>query len=359
MTSRLGSRCRDLQTADSAAKRLAYSPGLDGLRAVACLAVMLYHAGLFHVKAGYLGVPVFFTLSGFLITSLLREELRGTGQIDLRAFWRRRVFRIIPLLAAVTAALALWGALDGSTVGRLTILGASATYLFVTNLVMNAHPGRAGALGANWSVAMEEQFYLFWPPLLAWLYRRVRSERLIAGGMVVLAVAIAAHRWMVAAQPGRSHDFYGPDLQADAILVGCAVALGLRCRSRRIGSTAILVIVGMFFVGGTSGLVAGRVALPIITIATALALPSLQEGPGWLGSRPLVWVGKRSYGLYLWGSALMHVARGRYGVEHPVLIVAVVAAVFAVNEITYRAIEVPMRRRGSHPSIVPAGRVAP
>jgi len=104
-------------TASTAPNRLAYSPGLDGLRAVACIAVMGYHLGWFHMTGGFLGVTVFFTLSGYLITSLLLSEFRETGKLDLRAFWRRRVYRIVPLFWTVSVTCGLVGLATATTLG--------------------------------------------------------------------------------------------------------------------------------------------------------------------------------------------------------------------------------------------------
>src|SRR5438874_9341663 len=96
---------------DGSRTRLTYAPALDGLRAIACLSVMLYHAKV--LTGGFLGVDVFFVLSGFLITSLLLDELRSGGAVDLRAFWRRRIFRIVPLLVTVTVTVFAWALVDG------------------------------------------------------------------------------------------------------------------------------------------------------------------------------------------------------------------------------------------------------
>ena len=131
-----------------APRRLAYAPALDGLRAVACLSVMLYHTEV--ISGGFLGVDVFFTLSGFLITSLLLDEFRADGAVDLRAFWRRRAYRIVPLLATVSLTLGVWGWAHGGEIGHATIVGASASLLFAVNWVASHGTEGAGALGATW-----------------------------------------------------------------------------------------------------------------------------------------------------------------------------------------------------------------
>ena len=155
--------------------------------------MMLYHAKV--LTGGFLGVDIFFVLSGFLITSLLLEELRGAGAVDLRAFWRRRIFRIVPLLVTVTVTVFAWACIDGSPAAHKTIVGAIASLLFVVNWVAANHVGSAGALVANWSVALEEQFYLFWPLVLGLLYRWRRSDRALAFTVAGAAGLLAVHRF--------------------------------------------------------------------------------------------------------------------------------------------------------------------
>src|SRR5437588_9660201 len=194
-------------------RRLTYAPALDGLRAIACLSVMLYHAR--YLSGGFLGVDVFFTLSGFLITSLLLDELRSEqGAVDFRAFWRRRIFRIVPLLATVSFTLFLWGWVHGGAQGQATIVGAFSSLLFFVNWVVSHRTEGGGALTANWSVALEEQFYLVWPVVLSGLYRWRRSERAVAATVAAVAAALAVHRFVMV--PGTSYTrvWFGIDTQA-------------------------------------------------------------------------------------------------------------------------------------------------
>jgi peptidoglycan/LPS O-acetylase OafA/YrhL len=338
---------------DRARERLTYAPALDGLRAVACLGVMLYHAKYLH--GGFLGVDIFFTLSGFLITSLLLDQLRADGTVDLRAFWRRRVYRIIPLLAVVTLTWFVWGSVRHDVPGYATVAGAVASLLFATNWLVAHFGGRAaGALAANWSVAMEEQFYLCWPPVLSALYRWRRSERAIAGVVVAVAAGLALHRYAVAPALPWSRGWFGIDTQADALLVGCAAALGLRCRSRWAGIAAAAVLAGLLVHAGDSGPVTLGLLLPATTLATAVLVPVLVEHGGPLAWPPLRAMGRRSYGLYLWSCPINYVALEVYGLRGPLLLAVVFGTTFAVSEVTYRLVEVPLRRLGRRPG--PAGR---
>jgi peptidoglycan/LPS O-acetylase OafA/YrhL len=345
-----------------ASRRLTYAPALDGLRAIACLSVMLYHAR--YLPGGFLGVDIFFTLSGFLITTLLLEELRGeTGAVDLRAFWRRRVYRIVPLLATVSVTLFVWACAHGSAVGQATISGALWSLLFVANWAASHQTDAGGALTANWSVSMEEQFYLVWPALFSVLYRWRRSERVVAAVVGTVAIALAVHRFAIAPSADYNRVWFGLDTQADAILAGCAVALGWRCRSK-IAPWLGGIGLGALLAFSTNGVFTLQWLLPATTVCTAMLLPFLAERGGWLAWGPLPAIGKRSYGLYLWGSAVNFLAFNVYGLRGATLAVVVFAATFLLTELTYRLVERPLRqlgrsavRRSPASATAPAGRL--
>ena len=327
--------------------RLPYAPALDGLRAIACLSVMLYHSKV--LTGGFLGVDVFFVLSGFLITSLLLEELRSGDGVDLRAFWRRRVFRIVPLLATVTVAVGGWALVNGSDQAHKTLVGATASLAFVVNWVAANHVGSAGALVANWSVALEEQFYLLWPLALGALYRWRRSERTVGWIVAGAAGLLALHRLTVVGSWGVARVWFGPDTQADALLAGCAVALGFRCRSRRAGQVALVGLAGVLGLAVDSSPSAMRWLIPVTILCTAIVVPVLVEHGGWLAWDPLRAIGRRSYGLYLWSTPISFLAFEVYGLHGASLVLVVFAATFALTEVTYRLVEVPLRRLGRRP----------
>src|SRR5439155_23135361 len=238
------------------------------------------------LTGGFLGVDVFFVLSGFLITSLLLDELRSGGAVDLRAFWRRRIFRIVPLLVTVTVTVFAWALVDGSPEAHRTMVGAVASLAFVVNWVAANHVGSAGALVANWSVALEEQFYLVWPLLLGLLYRWRRSERALAWLVAGVAVALALHRFTAVAGWGVARVWFGPDTQADALLAGCAVALGLRCRSRLAGQVALVGLVGLLGLAVDGSPFTMRWLVPATIACTAVLVPVLADHGRWLAWRP-------------------------------------------------------------------------
>jgi peptidoglycan/LPS O-acetylase OafA/YrhL len=210
---------------------LGYRPALDGLRALAVIAVFAYHAELGWARAGFLGVDVFFVLSGYLITALLLAERRREGRIDLRRFWARRARRLLPavvvLLAAVAVAVPLL-APDQAARIRADLVAALAYvsnwWLIVGEQSYFEAAGRPPLLQHLWSLAVEEQFYLLWPPVLALAVRRRSSRRLVKP---LLAAAVASAVVMALLfQPysDPSRVYYGTDTRAVALLLGAALA---------------------------------------------------------------------------------------------------------------------------------------
>jgi peptidoglycan/LPS O-acetylase OafA/YrhL len=215
--------------------RLPYMPGLDGLRALAVIAVLLYHAGLPWIPGGFLGVEIFFVLSGYLITSLLLAEWQEKGSVQLKAFWLGRARRLLPalyLMLVVTLAYAVLF-LPGEVAGIRS--DALATLGYVTNwyLVFNHESyfeavGRPSLLKHLWSLAVEEQFYLVWP-VLFWVgislgATRLRRRRLLVGalGGAAISVLLMAAVYVPGADPSRL--YYGTDTPARVLVAGDAEA---------------------------------------------------------------------------------------------------------------------------------------
>lgn len=210
----------------SAAPRLAGGviPSLDGVRAVAILLVVVAHAGLEHVVPGGLGVTVFFALSGYLITTLLRLEQARSGTLDLRAFYLRRALRLGPPLLLVVAASALLAAITGSDgytrEGLLAVLFYYGNY----HMILDDFHGVPAGIGVVWSLAVEEHFYLLYPPLALVLMRK-RTPALAAATLGAACVAVLAWRsWL--ARHGASGEYIAmaTDTRIDAILAGCMLA---------------------------------------------------------------------------------------------------------------------------------------
>lgn len=164
---------------------MGYRPELDGLRALAVIAVMLHHTFVDAAPSGHLGVDLFFVLSGFLITRLALEEHARTGSLDLRAFWRRRAYRLLPALLLALPIVLLWGWVIGGQVREQTITGSWTSLLYVTNWARATGAiDTAGLMTHAWSLAIEEQFYLLWPLLLVWLLRRGGPRTVLALSLI-------------------------------------------------------------------------------------------------------------------------------------------------------------------------------
>ena len=359
---------------------LRYRPALDGLRAVAVLAVMAEHGGLTVpgsdrplVPGGFLGVDVFLVVSGFLITSLLLLERQRTGRIDLRAFWVRRARRLLPAVGLMVPVTCLLVALAGLPVDGATLRGdALAALAYVANwrFVVSdqsyfASFGLPSPFRHLWSLSLEEQWYLVFPPAMVALLAvlRRRTGALLA---VLLGAAAASAVWMaVLSNPGQdpSRAYYGTDTRAQTLLVGAALAVvmvGLPAFTRQFArvlpalGTAGLVALGVLFAtvpGERASLYHGGflvVALAAAAVVAGVALPGATGPARWLlARRPLVAIGSISYGLYLWHWPLyVWLTPDRVGLDGPALAAVRVGASFAAAGVSYVAIEQPIRRHG-------------
>ena len=218
----------------------AHQPALDGIRALAVLAVMFFHGGVSWAHAGFLGVDVFLVLSGFLITLLLFREISATHRIDVKAFWLRRARRLIPALVLVLIAVGIFGAFiaaDDEALGLRGDLFGSLFYVQNWRLVWSGQPyfaqfGSPSPLRHMWSLAIEEQWYLLWPVAFFGLVRITRSRpRVIAIVIAVLAIASAILMTALFTPGGdASRIYYGTDTRAQALLAGAflAVVFGTR-----------------------------------------------------------------------------------------------------------------------------------
>jgi peptidoglycan/LPS O-acetylase OafA/YrhL len=291
---------------------------LDGVRALAVLAVMGFHD--LKVPAGYLGVDVFFVLSGMLITSILLAERDRRGVNDLPGFYSRRLRRLYPALAALLILCSPFGnelSQDGSWNSWWDSVFVSATY--TANIAMLVDGTQwLGALGPLWSVAVEMQFYLLWPPLLVWLLHRRVPRRALIGGTAVLAVVCLSLFWIgpTGRDPGLAvaPSYFQPWTRFGELLAGCLVALLMHGRAvgadRRTGwaleaaawAGLALIFVAAWKVFWRWG---ETVPIPLVAVGTALALPRLVTADRsalslLLRIPPLPWIGRISYPLYLW-----------------------------------------------------------
>jgi peptidoglycan/LPS O-acetylase OafA/YrhL len=360
---------RDQHLTPSDTGSLAYSPALDGLRAVAVVAVLLYHLSLPWVRGGFLGVDLFFVLSGFLITSLLVREYQVRGTIRLGAFWARRVRRLLPAALLVILAVCVCWALTATSDqvwsvrhDALWTLGYAANWHFVlSGQSYFAQFSAPSPLLHTWSLAIEEQFYVVWP-LLVLLLLRWRRGRLWVLTAVALAgaacsAALMRHEYH-AAEPSRV--YYGTDTRAHELLAGAVLALllagplGDRLRPwlRRLAVPAALaVLVALILMPDTwpwyyrgAGLVFGFVAAVLVAGVYAGG-PAGAPLARLLGVRPLAWLGRISYGLYLWHWPVYQALNeSSTHLSSPALDVARIAVALLIAVVSFYLVEQPVRR---------------
>ena len=223
--------------------RLAYLPALDGVRAFAVIAVMMFHGGIPHMDGGFMGVDAFFVLSGFLITSLLIGEWRQTLTIKLGAFWARRARRLLPALLLMLLFVAFFASVivPKGTYGALR-LDALSTLLYVSNwhfILINSNyfaenSATASPLLHTWSLAVEEQFYLIWPLVVLGVMHFTRNLKVLFG--LCVAAAIASAVWMHTVYNGglnTNRAYLGTDTRSQCLFIGCAIAVGLVLLAQR------------------------------------------------------------------------------------------------------------------------------
>jgi peptidoglycan/LPS O-acetylase OafA/YrhL len=315
---------------------------------VAILLVMARHAG--KLPGGAIGVDVFFVLSGFLITSLLISEWDRTRGISLRAFYRRRAMRLMPalvfMLAIYIAGVAFVAAVQGNaTELDHALAGAGYGVFYISNLVETAGIVPPQQLWHLWSLALEEQFYVLWPPLLLLALRTRVRPRVLALSVAAFVVLIAAYRLtLTLGDTSTAHLWVGPDTRSDSIALGClaGIAFSFRLVSRVPRWLPLVLLVPAGYIVHALTIDDRRLfAFPLLvfSIVCAVAVLGAALDPRSLTSRvlairPLRAVGRVSYGLYLWHWPMFVTFGWKLG-----LVVTVVATLFS-----YRFVETPFLR---------------
>lgn len=350
---------------DDRPRALAHHPGLDGVRAVAVLAVLVFHAEQSWLPGGFLGVSLFFTLSGYLIVNLLVSELERSGAVSLRAFWARRLRRLAPAATVTIVAvvgLASWlsssleqGRIRGDAVAAATYVAnwrAIAADNSYAEIFANASP-----LQHMWSLSIEEQLYLLVPIAVVVAARFGLRRRGIG---VMFAVGAAASFAIAIASDGFDRIYYGTDTRASELFVGAALACLLGPRLERwaltinrpraiVGPIALVAFVSLcrFVDLDSAWLVSGgftAVALASAALCAGAIVPGVLRTV--LSWRPLVYVGRISYGLYLlhW-PVYVWLDGDRLDLDPVPLFAVRLAVTFAVAALSYRVVEMPIRQR--------------
>jgi peptidoglycan/LPS O-acetylase OafA/YrhL len=352
--------------------RFGYSAALDGLRALAVLAVIAYHDDYSWAKGGFLGVDTFFALSGFLITTLLVVEFRRESTIRLPRFWARRARRLLPALLVVLALVALYTHTLVLPWNRPAIRADGlASFFYFANWRFIADKqgyfalfSAASPLRHTWSLAIEEQFYLVWPLVTYALLRASRGSLRILGAVcgvgAAASVAVMAMTYR-AGDPSRA--YYGTDTRAHTILVGALLAVlfavwtptaAARRRLAVVGLGAFVVMLGTWYIAtGTSARYYRGGSAVYSVLACLVVAGALQPGAlrSILATRPLVWIGRLSYGLYLfhWPLVVLLVP-SRVHMHGLALDALRLASTFAVATLSFVLIESPIRE-GRRPTL--------
>ena len=359
-----------LRSATMSEVGFSYRPALDGMRCIAVAAVIVYHLDPRWLPGGFLGVDVFFTLSGYLITTLLLAEHRRNGRIGLPAFWARRARRLLPASLLVTIATVVWLAGESPAVQavRHRDVIAAITNLMNWRLVASGQSYFESFTGASplrhfWSLAVEEQFYLLWPALCLLLLRQHRIRTFIVFTALATVASVVACAWLYdSADPSRS--YYGTDTRVHQILVGALLAFWLTRRGRegrptatasggttaRMGVVAAVALAASFalmtdtwsgYYRGGSLAIALLTALLIVAVETAPTASMTRA----LGAGPLAAIGRVSYGLYLWHwPIIVWIGVGAFGVESDLGLAAVrLIATAVIAAASYHLIERPIR----------------
>jgi peptidoglycan/LPS O-acetylase OafA/YrhL len=314
--------------------------------------VLLVMAAHFEVpgfrRGGIVGVTIFFALSGFLITALLAEEHDRTDHIRLGRFYLRRAYRLLPALVVFVAVASVYEAARGAT--DHLARNASASLFYVANWVA-IDAGGFGKFGHVWSLSVEEQFYLLWPAALIGILAVVKTPRRAAFVALGGAAACCAIRLLLADSGSSANRIlFGTDTRGDALLLGCVIALlfvsGWRLRALPVAIVGAALVV-FSLVSELDSITKIAVMLAVMGVGSALLVAGLASAERWPGLEwnGLVWVGRISYGLYLWHFLFTPVAKHGSGPVRIFSVAAAVALTFVAAALSYRFVERPFLLR--------------
>jgi peptidoglycan/LPS O-acetylase OafA/YrhL len=367
---------------------LSYIPAFDGVRGIAVLAIMAYHGGVFFTNGEFYGVDMFFALSGFLITTLLVTEWRATATMRLSSFWAHRARRLLPALLVLLLALAVYNVAVGSAEAYPDLRGDSLSALFY---VSNWHfilagsnyfnqTGPVSPLLHTWSLAIEEQFYLLWPLVVLGTLKIFGKLKALFALCVIGTLASATEMAILYSPANRSRVYYGTDTHAQSLLVGAAFAVGVALwaeHRRGVGSPGSprrpnalfdvatpggrrsLAAVGWLGVAATVGLWAfvgfndsfafrgGFLVAALSTSAVLLSVATLENSllAKCLSRRPLRYVGRISYGMYLWHFPLFqYIDRARTHLDPYPLFFLRLSVTIVIASLSFYLMERPIRR---------------
>ena len=347
-------------------------PAIDGLRAIAVTAVIFYHLGFQWIPGGFLGVDLFFVISGYVITRLLLDSIARSGGLDLRGFYKARARRLLPPLVfmiVVTAFyISIW-AQDSVkrfiTDTPFSISGLMNWWLVVKEQDYFEAIGRPPLLQHTWSLAVETQFYLVWPVLLLIILKRF-GKKVIPVAALAIALISGTALFLVSLQLDASstvsHVYFGTDTHSIGLFLGAALAVSWIPQNFKsevsnkaqnfidfIGVFGLVGILGSFLLIDESSPTAYKIAFPLAAvfgaaIITSIVHPASRFAPI-LQNRLLLWIGERSYAIYLWHWVVFQITRPRVDIdgEDWALITLRILVVLALADISLKLVELPIR----------------
>jgi peptidoglycan/LPS O-acetylase OafA/YrhL len=350
--------------------RLGHRPELDGVRGISILLVLSQHFTPWLTPGGFFGVDIFFVLSGFLITSLLLQEWSLTNSIRLKDFYVRRALRLGPALITYLLVLGTCAFLFlNKESAREIYLGIGLTLAYVSNwvLALNVQAPR-GILAITWSLAIEEQFYLIWPLILSRLLIFRLTRGWILGVLALGVVAVGMHRlWLLEAGATITRLYYATDTHADGLLLGCLVGCVLSwnllpqstsirrfMKCAALTATVLIALMVLTITNDNTLLYVG--AFSVLSVAIAVVLMTLIAWPMRIATivlrfKPLGWVGRVSYGLYLWHWPVRGIVFGKSLEPSIKQILVAIALSFTITAFSFYVIEQPflrLKKRFSH-----------
>ena len=358
----------------STPRGIRYIPAIDGLRAVAVIAVMLYHLGFTWIPGGFLGVDLFFVISGYVITRLLLDSIQRSGGLDLRAFYKARIRRLFPplvfMIFVTIIYISIWAP---ETMRRFVsdspfaLLGGMNWWLVFRHTDYFDTISRPPLLQHTWSLGVEAQFYLIWPLILLLVLRQFGKAKIPGAALFIAAISgialLLVSFGVDAANASQvSHVYFGTDTHSIGLFLGAALAVSwvpqnLQEQVNRraqdfidgIGVIGFVGLLGVFLLVNENDPTLYKLAFPLAglfgcAILTSIVHPASRFAPI-LSSKIAVWIGERSYAIYLWHWVVFQLTRPAVDLEGSTwaLYTLRILVVFALADISLRLVELPVR----------------